>query len=59
MYRSLLLFCFALSACTPFDNMPIRAEGEAIRTSSGVVQGQTHSRVADAVSYTHLRAHET
>ena len=54
MNRLFLLFCFVLSACTPFDNKPIRAEGEAIKTSSGVVQGETHGRLADVVAWSDI-----
>ena len=54
MYRSLLLLCIALSACTPLDNKPIRAKGDAIKTSSGVVQGETHSRLADVVAWSDI-----
>ena len=54
MYRLLLVCCFVLSACSPFGNDATRSEGEIIKTSSGMVQGQASSLVESVVAWSDI-----
>lgn len=56
MYRSLLLLLcfFALGACTPFDNSSTRYEDGAIKTSTGVVQGQINRNLENVVVWSDI-----
>jgi para-nitrobenzyl esterase len=56
MYRSLLLLLcfFALGACTPFDNSSTRYEDGAIKTPTGVVQGQINRNLENVVVWSDI-----